>query len=199
MVANIIGKVGIGSITPAARLQVVNGGSDPAVEGDNTTGPGMIGSSTSGFGVLSNGFLGVTRLGTGGATALCLNGNLISFCSSSVRYKTNLAPYRNGLDIINRLRPISFDWKQGGMHDVGFGAEDVAKIEPLLITHNDKGEVEGVKYDRLSVVFVNAFKEQQSQIESLQRHVKAQDAEIDAFRSLVCSHYRKAKVCRQKN
>lgn len=51
------------------------------------------------------------------------------------------------------------------MLDVGFGAEDVAKINPLFVTYNDKGEIEGVKYDRLSVVFVNGFKEQQAQIE----------------------------------
>jgi hypothetical protein len=35
-----------------------------------------------------------------------------------------------------------------GPHDLGFGTEDVALIEPLLVTYNAKGEVEGVKYDR---------------------------------------------------
>ncbi len=52
---------------------------------------------------------------------------------------------------------ISFDWKDGGMKDVGFGAEDIAKIDSLLVNYNDKGQVEGVKYDRISVAFVNAF------------------------------------------
>ena len=118
------------------------------------------------------GYLTISNLGAVGSTNLCRNAiNQISTCSSSLRYKTNLAPYRNGLAIISQLKPITFDWKQGGMHDLGFGAEDVAKIDPLLVTRNDKGEVEGVKYDRLSVVFVNAFKEQQAQIEAQQKQI----------------------------
>lgn len=52
------------------------------------------------------------------------------------------------------------------MHDLGLGAEDVAAIEPLLVTYNAKGEVEGVKYDRIGVVLVNAVKEQQAEISS---------------------------------
>ena len=76
------------------------------------------------------------------------------------------------------------------MRDLGLGAEDVAKVEPLLVTHNDKGEVEGVKYDRLSVAFVNAFKEQQAQIE-------AQQKEIAALKKVVCSIMPDAEVCKE--
>jgi len=94
-----------------------------------------------------------------------------------------------GLKLIGRLRPISFDWKTGGLRDVGFGAEEVAAINPLFVTYNSNGQVEGVKYDRLSVAFVNAFKEQQSQIEQQQN-------QIDALRKLVCRHQRNAKVCK---
>ncbi len=90
----------------------------------------------------------------------------IAICnSSSLRYKKNLAPFREGMEILNRLRPISFTWKANGSRDFGLGAEGVAKVEPLLDTHNDKGEIEGVKYDRLNVVLSNADKEQQQQIE----------------------------------
>lgn len=38
----------------------------------------------------------------------------------------------------------------GRQEDVlGLGAENVAAIDPLLVTYNSKGEVEGVKYDRI--------------------------------------------------
>jgi len=40
----------------------------------------------------------------------------------------------------------------------------VEKIEPLLVTYNAQGQVEGVKYDRVTAVLVNALKEQQQQI-----------------------------------
>lgn len=89
----------------------------------------------------------------------------ISTCSSSLRYKTNPALFTSGLNLVNQVQPITFDWKTGGMRDLGLGAEDAAAVEPLLVTYNEKGKVEGVKYDRVAVVLVNAVKEQQTQIQ----------------------------------
>jgi hypothetical protein len=61
-------------------------------------------------------------------------------------------PFLAGLDIVRRLRPISYNWKEGGAQDIGLGAEDVAKVAPSLTLTNGKGEAEGVKYERLSIV-----------------------------------------------
>lgn len=122
-----------------------------------------------------NGTIGVATLGAAGATTLCRNAsNQISTCSSSLRYKTNITGFSPGLSFVNKLRPISFDWKDGGLKDVGFGAEDIAKIDPRFVTYNHAGEVEGVKYDRLSVAFVNAIKEQQDQIAAQARVIEKQ-------------------------
>ena len=130
--------------------------------------------------IFENGFLGVNNLGAAGATALCRNAsNQISTCSSSLRYKTNIGSFSDGLAFVNKLRPISFDWKDGGMKDIGFGAEDIAKIDPRFVTYNSAGEVEGVKYDRLSVAFVNAFKEQQAQIKKQQSLLEKQQVLIE--------------------
>ena len=138
------------------------------------------------------GIIAVGSLGAAGGTQLCRNAsNQISNCSSSLRYKTNVAEFSKGMSFLKKLRPISFDWKIDGAKDVGFGAEDVAKIDPRFVTFNDKGEVEGVKYDRLSVAFVNAFKEQQQQIER-------QQTEIDELKQIVCSLKTDAKGCSAK-
>jgi hypothetical protein len=114
-----------------------------------------------------NGIISFSQLGAAGSTALCLNNsNQISSCSSSLRYKTNVADFFGGLSLINRLRPVTFDWKESKAHDLGLVAEEVAEVEPLLVLHDRKGEIEGVKYDRLNVVLINAIKEQQAQIKS---------------------------------
>ena len=145
------------------------------------------------------GTIAIGSLGSAGTDTLCRNGFLqISTCSSSLRYKTNVSGFTSGLAFVNKLRPITFEWKEGGKKDVGFGAEDVAKIDPRFVTYNDKGDVEGVKYDRLSVAFVNAFSEQQTQIEILQQQIKEQKAEIEAFKELVCSQNPAAKICLPK-
>lgn len=128
-------------------------------------------------------------LGTGGSTALCRNPSTqqIASCSSSLRYKTGIQPYESGLDLIKQLQPISFRWKADDMLDLGLGAETVAEVEPLLVTHNDSGEVEGVKYDRVAVVLVNAVKEQQAQIEKQQQLIAQQQTQIDSLRRSVTS------------
>lgn len=167
----------------------------------------------------TNSTVKVVTLGTGGGTQLCRNGTLeISACSSSLRYKTAIAPFTSGLELINQLHPITYSWKQGGMRDVGLAAEEVEKIEPLLTTYNDKGEVEGVKYDRITIALVNAVKQQQemiknqqAQIELLQNEIKRQQAQIDLrkrfkmtrrlrrgslFKKLVCAGHPAAEICK---
>lgn len=174
-----------------------------------------------GAGLILNaaGFVQVQNLPSGGgSTQLCRNGsNEITTCnSSSLRYKTNVAKFSGGLNIINRLRPISFTWKTDGVKDIGFGAEEVEKVAPLFTFRNDKGEIEGVRYDRLSVLFVNAFQEQQAQleeqrqeitrrrqeilkqqwlIEQQQAELVRQERELKAVKDLLCRSHRRAAVC----
>lgn len=119
------------------------------------------------------GTLTVGILANGQNTSVCWNSinKFIGTCSSSVRYKKDLHSFSRGLDLLNRLDPVTFIWKSDNSLDLGFAAEDVAKAEPLLATYNADGQVEGVKYDRISAVLVNAVKEQQLQIELLQKQV----------------------------
>lgn len=144
--------------------------------------------------IASGGAVSINTLGAAGSTSLCRNAsNQISNCSSSLRYKTNIQAFTSGLSLLTRLRPITFDWKDGGLHDLGFGAEDIAAVEPLLVTRNDKGEVEGVKYDRVTAVLVNAVKEQQQQIQQQQAQLKQQQQQIDSLRRLVARRSRSGR------
>ncbi len=152
----------------------------------------------------------VSSLGTAGATALCHNNlNQISSCSSSLRYKSGIRVFSGGSGILKGLRPVTFSWKDSGNLDLGLVAEEVAEIEPLLVTYNSKGEIEGVKYDKIGVVLVNVVKEQQRTIEIQSDKLKAQgetlerqadelDAlktELAALKALVCSANPGAEVC----
>jgi hypothetical protein len=139
----------------------------------------------------------VNTLGAAGSITLCRNAsNQISTCSSSLRYKTNINPFNSGLSIINRLKPITFNWKDGGMNDLGLGAEDVAAVEENLVIRNEKGEVEGVKYDRLGVVLINAVKEQQRQLEVQQKLIEEQARQIELLKQLFCSQNPSAEICK---
>jgi hypothetical protein len=128
-------------------------------------------------------------LGAAGSNHVCRNSNFeLSTCSSSEKYKSNIEPYGRGLDLIKGLRPVAFQWKQDGTLDFGLVAEEVNRAEPLLSEFNSKGDVEGVKYERLGVVLINAVKEQQAIIERQQR-------QIDELRLLVCKSNPRAAAC----
>ena len=148
--------------------------------------------------IAPGGAVSINTFAPGGSLPLCVtNSSQISLCGSSLRYKTNIQPFISGLSVLNRLKPITFDWKQGGMHDLGFGAEDIAAVEPLLVTRNNKGEIEGVKYDRITAVLVNAVKEQQEQIRQQQAQLKQQQQQINSLRSLVVARHARASARRR--
>ena len=155
------------------------------------------------------GFLSVGGLYAGGTNSLCYsNGggiNFISTCSSSIRYKKDVKNFSSGLDLVKRLRPVTFTWKSNNQRDLGFVAEEVNAVEPLMTTFNEKGEVEGVKYDRISAALVNAVNEQQTEItqqkETIERQneqLQNQQRQIDALKQIVCAANPNTAVCRAK-
>ncbi|NNE68700.1 MAG: tail fiber domain-containing protein [Pyrinomonadaceae bacterium] len=182
----IIGRAGdVGSVDLTYATAI---GSGAVVTASNTVQIGRDGSDT----------VRIGKLGTAGTTALCLNPiKEVSSCSSSIRYKSNIEEFRPGLDLIMKLRPVSFNWNEGGMLDLGLVAEEVEKIEPVLTTTNSEGEIEGVKYDRIGMVLVNAVKEQQAQIEKQKEIIKRQQESIDALKALVCENNKTADICKQ--
>ena len=156
------------------------------------------------------GNLVLKTLSVGGFTPLCRNAYLlIATCSSSARYKSNITSFTPGLNLIRRLRPVSFKWKDSEVLDLGLVAEEVNKVEPLLVTHNKDGEIEGVKYDRVGVLAINAIKEQQSKIEhleaendllrkdigALRKRLKGHDDGLRKLKHMLCDLQPEASIC----
>ncbi|MFN7552465.1 MAG: tail fiber domain-containing protein, partial [Pseudomonadota bacterium] len=75
------------------------------------------------------------------------------------RYKEHITDLELGLAVVERLRPVAYDWKETREADVGFVAEEIAAIDPRLVTRNAAGEIEGVKYERLTAVLAGAVQE----------------------------------------
>ncbi len=163
--------VGAGSLDHATAI-----GANAFVSSSNTIALGRADGSDT---VDVPGKLQIDTMGTSGGTQLCLNSSSrVAFCSSSLRYKMSVSPFRSGLEIIRRLHPITFTWREGGQRDIGLGAEEVERVEPLLTFRNQQGEIEGVKYNQLSAVLVNAFKEQQAQIQQQQEQMGRQQGQL---------------------
>ena len=118
---------------------------------------------------------GTVRLGTyaaAGINALCRTANFeIGLCSSSARYKRDIEDLNSAAELIDALRPVQYRWIDSGEADIGFVAEEVAELMPALITRNADGEVEGVRYDRVTAVLVQAVQQQRLENTQLRREL----------------------------
>ncbi len=175
------GNVGIGTTDPQAKLAVNR---DAQISGNLATNGNFVFAPLpeSNPAWISPIFNGIAALGS---------------CGSSLRFKSDMRTFSGGMDIVNRLRPIGFAWRKDGRRDIGLAAEEVEMVEPLLTFRNGKGEVEGVRYNQLSAIFINAFKEQQSLIEQQKKQIDQQRNEIYGLKKLVCLDHPKAEICEQ--
>ncbi len=87
--------------------------------------------------------------------------------------KTNIKPLTDSLSKIKKLESVVYEKKASGKKEVGFIAQDVAKIIPEVCALDDEGKGIGVDYSRISALVADGIKEQQQQIETQERKLKA--------------------------
>ena len=150
-------------------------------------------SGTSRFGISFNGttdnaiVLQTTRSATGSNFALFLNssgtlsGSIEHTGSTAVTYNTssdyrlkeNIKPLENGLDRLNNLKPVKFDWKEDGTSSEGFIAHEVQEIFADAVSGKKDAEMmQGMDYGRITPLLVKAIQEQQEQIEQLKTEIE---------------------------
>jgi hypothetical protein len=190
-----IGVYGIGFV--GVRGDTTANGGGVAVSGiDNGTGNNLAGYFQGQVQITGPLLLGTVVTGPG--QPLCLNSTRqVAFCSSSsLRYKEQVAPFNSGLDLVRRLRPVTFQWKESGERDLGLIAEEVDHVEPLLAFHSAQGVTEGVKYDRLAAVLIDAVQQQQAQIERQRTMLEREHTLIQGLQRVACVEHPQAEVCR---
>jgi len=81
----------------------------------------------------------------------------------------NITVINNALDIVKHLRGVKFQWKdrenEGDEFKIGFIAQEVKNIEPLLVTYVDDNLL-GVHYQDITPLLVEAIKELSSGVTS---------------------------------
>ncbi|HCA58791.1 MAG TPA: hypothetical protein DEP46_12505, partial [Blastocatellia bacterium] len=127
-------------------------------------------------------------------------GVILNRCAStfsSVEDKTDVQPFSGGLELVKRLDPVSFKRKADGTAAVGLNVEDVIGAAPELVIRDEVAMVDKVSAESLTVVLINAVKQQQKQIESQERQLKEQQRQIELLRNFVCSLDREATICKE--
>lgn len=108
------------------------------------------------------------------------------YTTSDSALKTNIKPLQNALSKIIMLNGYSYDYKsdleenlkkgKSNRKNVGLIAQEVELILPEAISESQGSKM--IEYDALIPLLVEAIKEQQAQINTLQNIVSAQEKEI---------------------
>lgn len=187
-------STGYGVVGYASAGYGVTGSSDTSIGVRGTTGNSYAGyftASGAGGGVYAqNGsgyyaFLGYPASGWGVYT----NGSIYAAASSYATgfyynsdesLKENVAEL-DGLDIINKLRGVSFTWKETGDDSIGLIAQEVEKVLPELVSTDSDTGLKSVQYGNLVAPLIEAVKEQQEEIDELKSELKALNEKVDAL------------------
>jgi hypothetical protein len=120
------------------------------------------------------------KLDSGGT--LTVSADLVAYGSpSDKKLKENIHPIENALEKVIKLQGVKFDWKKSESildlkEDMGFIAQDVKKVVPELVRENEDGLL-SMRHQGVIPILVEAIKEQQKQIDSLQEQIKKMSSE----------------------
>jgi hypothetical protein len=91
---------------------------------------------------------------------------------SDIKLKENIEPLYNTMITLNRLNPVSFTWKSDGTKSFGLIAQEVEKILPEIV-HTKDDDTKTVSYVQIISLLISALKDQQAQIDDINRRLNA--------------------------
>ena len=108
--------------------------------------------------------------------------NKIGTLMSSRRFKDEIKLMDKASEAILALKPVTFRYKKEiephGAIMFGLVAEEVEKVAPELVTRNDKGEVETVRYEAVNAMLLNEFLKEHRKNEKQEATIAELKAEL---------------------
>jgi hypothetical protein len=104
---------------------------------------------------------------------------------SARRFKTDIGDMENASAGLLALRPVTFHYKReldkAGIPQFGLIAEEVAKVNPDLVTYDAKGELSTVRYEAVNAMLLNEFLKACRQIDAQQKQIDALTAGLQTL------------------
>jgi len=105
-----------------------------------------------------------------------LNVHVLTQSTSDGRLKKDIQPLTDALDTVLKLQGKSYAWRTDEYldlplrdgRDIGLVAQDVEAVLPQVVSEDSRG-YKGIAYQMLTAVLIEAIKEQQNQITTLQQ------------------------------
>jgi len=101
------------------------------------------------------------------------NGSATVYNTSSDARLKNVLGEAKGLEIVNALNPVNFEWKSDGKIQDGLIAQEVEKVFPEAVSEPElEGEWYSVDYSKLVTPLIKGMQEQQTIIEDLKARIE---------------------------
>jgi hypothetical protein len=106
---------------------------------------------------------------------MTFNGTTLSVAAltetSALKYKKDIEAISESLQNVRQMKGVYFTRIEDQTRQIGFIADDVYKIYPELVETKD-GEVESLRYQRITAVLVEAVKELSDKVDSHEKTIK---------------------------
>ena len=114
------------------------------------------------------GISGATNIGG----ALNVDGDITAFASSDVSLKENITPISNAVDKVRSISGNTFTWNEksvyNGEEGTGIIAQEIEALELPGVSETRQYGTKAVRYDRLVPLLIEAIKELDGKIKSLE-------------------------------
>ena len=152
-------------LSPTAKLVVasaLDGGTTPAmsVQANTSTSSGSVIVFHSGDGG-ECGAIGMSNLNAGNSVAYNT--------SSDYRLKQKVKTLPNGLNRVNQMKPVEFEWKKSKSKSEGFIAHELQEIcDYAVMGEKDGDRMQQVDYAKITPILVKAVQELSAKVEALE-------------------------------
>jgi hypothetical protein len=115
-------------------------------------------------------FMAVGNASNSNSALYITNTGVLSTNSSDVNKKHNIRNLPYGLNTINQLNPVAFNWNETNDTDIGFIAQDIESVIPeSVITNWDSQLI--FRQEKIIPVLVKAIQEQNLLIKALEQRI----------------------------
>ena len=110
------------------------------------------------------------RFNTAGSIVgqITTSGSATTYHTSSDARLKDITGEARGLEVINKLNPISYTWKLDGSADEGFIAQEVEKLIPNVVHQNADDDMYSMDYGRITPLLVKAIQELTTKVKELE-------------------------------
>ncbi len=121
---------------------------------------------------------GISGTAVTGSPVVVNSSGQLGVAVSSERFKEEIKRMDRASEAILALQPVTFRYKKnidpGGVPQFGLVAEDVEKVDPVLVVHDKEGKPYGVRYNQVNAMLLNEFLKEHCKVEEQSREILEQ-------------------------